>query len=73
MTARLVERLDLRRGSRSLPTILRLPDDDPAWPLVVFAHGWMGHPDIDRVLNGRPVPPPHLDESVARLESGELW
>ena len=33
---------DARR--RPLPTHLQLPHADVPWPLVVFAHGWMGHP-----------------------------
>jgi dienelactone hydrolase len=35
--------VDGRRG-RTLPTHVHVPAVAPPWPLVVFAHGWMGHP-----------------------------
>jgi predicted dienelactone hydrolase len=35
--------VDETRG-RSLPTDVHLPGADVPWPLVAFAHGWMGHP-----------------------------
>lgn len=36
--------LELEREGRPLRTWLHLPDDAPPWPLVVFVHGWLGHP-----------------------------
>ena len=38
------ELLPLERDGRALPTVLRLPGIEPPWPLVVFVHGWLGHP-----------------------------
>jgi predicted esterase len=35
--------VDGRRG-RTLPTHLHVPAVAPPWPLVLFGHGWMGHP-----------------------------
>ncbi len=45
--------LQLVRGGRALPTRLHLPPAEPPWPLVVFAHGWMGHPRKFARLLGR--------------------
>jgi dienelactone hydrolase len=36
--------VELQRDGRPLPTTLHVPAVEPPWPLVVFAHGWMGHP-----------------------------
>jgi len=36
--------VNLTRDGRPLPTELHLPSSRPPWPLVVFAHGWKGHP-----------------------------
>jgi dienelactone hydrolase len=36
--------VEVVRDGRALPTFLHLPGGDEPWPLVVFAHGWMGHP-----------------------------
>jgi dienelactone hydrolase len=47
------ERVDLVRSGRALPTLLHLPAGEPPWPLVVFAHGWMGHPRKFTRLFGR--------------------
>lgn len=44
VSAAAVETIELNRAGRSLPTTLHVPQCDPPWPLVVFAHGWMGHP-----------------------------
>lgn len=42
----------MRRG-RALPTQLHLRAGEPPWPLVVFAHGWIGHPRKYTRLFGR--------------------
>jgi dienelactone hydrolase len=47
------EQVELVRNGRALPTILHLPAVEPPWPLVVFAHGWMGHPRKFTRLFGR--------------------
>jgi predicted dienelactone hydrolase len=44
VTAVAAEVLDVVRDGRALPTHLHLPAAAPPWPLVAFAHGWMGHP-----------------------------
>ena len=44
MTAAGVDVVELARGHRALPTHLHVPASQPPWPLVVFAHGWKGHP-----------------------------
>jgi len=44
VSAAAVETIDLNRDGRALPTTLHVPQCAAPWPLVVFAHGWMGHP-----------------------------
>ncbi|MBD0330013.1 MAG: alpha/beta fold hydrolase [Thermoleophilia bacterium] len=44
--------VDEARG-RALPTQLDVPAVAAPWPLVVFAHGWMGHPRRFRRLFDR--------------------
>jgi len=47
------ESLQVERDGRFLRTFLHLPANGPPWPLVVFAHGWVGHPRKFTRLFGR--------------------
>lgn len=49
----MTEVLALERDGRALPTEVRLPETEPPWPLVVFVHGWLGHPRKFTRLLGR--------------------
>jgi dienelactone hydrolase len=72
--------VDEARG-RELPTALYLPKEAPA-PLVVFAHGWFGHPrKFTRLFQAwsdagiavaAPAFPRTNDESPLQLDSGDV-
>ncbi len=44
VTASSSEVVELVRRGRAPPTQLHLPAEEPPYPLVVFGHGWTGHP-----------------------------
>ena len=63
--------LRLARGERALPTHLHVPAVEPPWPLVLFAHGWKGHPRKFTRLFGRWTAAGHAVAAPAFPHSNE--